>query len=426
MVRAALLSLIERTERQPLGARGDLLVGGRPLIGHQLAQVLALGCRRIALLVNQSVADLAPLRAAAERAGAQLHLISNGLELVPLVAPSDELIVLADGLFASPNAVLTLLGQGQGVLCFPIDQGLAAGFERIDINRSDAGAMHLPGRLVSRLADIPNEWSVPSALMRLAIQAGVPLRPAPAQLLDAGAWRLLASETDAHHAEEDWVRLHVPAGEIGMPGAWLANLGVRSLGPMLLHAGTRPALIGFAAALLALLGLGAGWFDLTVLGLILVGLAWLVARATNLLAEIERAALIRPPVRFRADVLFDWFLDALFVLLCAWRIEDSADIASGSAALAPALFAPLMLFGLLRLIPRMARPMTGPQWQWRWLGDRLVVAAALAVAGMILPLSVVLWLFSLALLGFALLVTAKSGPEKPDPASPNPPLTSAE
>ena len=126
MVRVALLSLVERTERQPDGARGELFVGGRSLIGHQLAQALALGCRRIVILVDQSIADLAPLRNAAERVGAQVHTIGSSIDLVRLVTPADELIVLADGLFASPDAVLMLLGQEQGVLCFPIDEGLAA------------------------------------------------------------------------------------------------------------------------------------------------------------------------------------------------------------------------------------------------------------------------------------------------------------
>jgi hypothetical protein len=409
VVRVALLSLVERTERQPDGARGDLLVGGRPLIGHQLAQALALGCRRIAILVDQSIADIATLRAAAERVSAQLYTIGSSIDLVPLVTPADELIVLADGLFASPDAVLTLLAQEHGVLCFPIEEGLAAGFERIDINRAYAGAMHLPGRLVSRLADLPGEWSVPSALMRLAVQAGVPLRSAPAQLLAVGGWRLLANEVDAHHAEEDWVRMHVPAGEISMPGAWLANLGVRTLGPTLLHAGTRPALIGIGAGMISLLGVGAGWFGATSIGLVLVGLAWLVARATDLLAEIERAALIRPAVRFRTDGLLDWFFDALFVLICAWRIEDRAN-----PVLAAALFAPLVLFGLLRLVPRIA----ARRWRLSWLADRLVAAFVLAVASVALPFGAAVSLIVLLLLGVALMVTAAS-----DPSSPNPPLT---
>ena len=420
-MRVALLSLVERAERHSDGGRGELLVGGRPLIEHQLAQALALGCRRIAVLVDQAVADLGPLRHAAARVGAQLHIIGNGIDLVPLVTPADDLIVLADGLFASPDAVLALLGQEQGVLCFPIDEGLGAGFERIDINRAYAGAMHLPGRLVSRLADLPGEWSVPSALMRLAVQAGVPLRPAPAQLLAAGGWRLLANEADAHRAEQDWVRMHVPASAITMPGAWLANLAVRELGPTLLHAGTRPALIGVGAGLLSLLGVGAGWFGATSIGLVLVGLAWLVGRATDLLAEIERAALIRPPVRFRTDGLLDWFFDALFVVLCAWRIEDQAGSSIGGPALAASLFAPLVLFGLLRLLPRIEPRTNGRRWRLGWLADRLIAAGVLAAASATLPFGTAVSLIALLLLGLALLVTATAGP-----TSPNPPLTNGE
>lgn len=412
MVRVALLSLVERAGDSAGAARGDLRIGGRALVSHQLAQALALGCRRIVVLADHAGIALDDVRQAAERAGAQVHLIVAGSELPQLVTPADELIVLADGLFADPQALVDLLGHEPGVLCFPIEDGLVAGFERIDINRSDAGAMHLPGRVAQRLAEVPGDWSVPAALMRLAVQSGVPLRPAPVALIAAGSWRLIASEGDAHHAEQDWVRSHTPEGGSLVPGAWLANLSVRTLGPTVLHAGTRPALIGTGAALLGLLGLGAGWFGATSIGFVLLGLSWLVGRATDLLAEIERAALIRPAARVRTDIMLDWALDALFALLAGWRIAAERFEVGLARGLLPALFAPLVLLGLLRLLPRIARP----RWRLDWLGDRFILGLVLAVVGLVLPFGASVGLAALALLVLALVVTRGD--------SPNPPLTS--
>lgn len=408
-MRVALLSLVERAGDRDAGARGDLRVGGRSLVAHQLAQVLALGCRRIVVLADHAAVPLDDLRIAADRAGAQVHTIVAGSELLQFVTPADELIVLADGLFADPQALLDLLGHEAGVLCFPVEEGLAAGFERIDINRSDAGAMHLPGRVVPRLAELPGDWSVAAALMRLAVQSGVPLRPAPVAQLENGGWRLIGSEADAHRAEHDWVRGHLPEATLGMPGEWLGNLAVRTLGPTLLHAGTRPSLIGLGAVLLALLGLGAGWFGASAVGFVLVGLAWLVAGATDLLAAIERAALIRPAARLRTDIAFDWALDALFALLAGWRIAaERYDVGLARGAL-PALFAPLVLLGLLRLLPRIAPS----RWRLAWLGDRLILGILLAGASLAVPFAATISIAALALLILALVVTAGDSPNSP-------------
>ena len=70
--------------------------------------------------------------------------------LAGLVSAADELIALEDGLLVPSEQAVTLLERGHGVLAQPIEQGLEAGFERLDLNHASAGAIRIPGRLVEQ------------------------------------------------------------------------------------------------------------------------------------------------------------------------------------------------------------------------------------------------------------------------------------
>lgn len=430
-MRVALLSLLERAVSERSGPeralvpdspdpRGCLRVAGRAVIRHQFALALALDCTRIVILSETMAPELAELQDLAEQRGVQFHVVNAARALLPLVAPEDELIVLDDGLLAMPQVALELIGQGQGVLVLPIETGLAAGFERIDINNAAASAMRLPGRLVAGLADLPGDWDAPSALLRLAMQAGIRQVPVPAYLVESGRWTLVRSEAEALAIEPRWLRLHT--GVVGgrSPGEGLAAFLVHWLGPAILHAGTRPFMLSLAGVVLALLALGSGWLGGMTLAFLLLALAWLMSETANLLVRVEADSLPRSKPWHRIDTVFPWAVDGLFVLLAAWRIGYAG--VPGNLAGAN-VFVPLVLFALLRLVPRLAPHfIEGAEtalWP-RWLQDRLVVGLALALANVIAPFGEILMIASGLLLGAALVFPglARSG-------GPNQPLTKA-
>lgn len=259
-MRVALLSLMDAFQGEPQALRGLLPIGGRSILRHQLGLAMALGCARVVVLAETLTNDLVMLQHAAEAGGARFHVIASARALAPLVAAEDELLVLGEGLLAMPEDALRLLGDGPVVLTLPVETGLPLGFERIDINSAGAGAMLLPGKLIAALSDLPGDWNPGSALLRIASQARIVQRELPAMLLDQGRWRLIRDEGEAHRAEPGWVRLHTASAQVRSPGSWLAAGVVRSLGPALLHAGTRPYVIALGAVITALLGTGAGWF----------------------------------------------------------------------------------------------------------------------------------------------------------------------
>lgn len=413
-LRVALISLMEAVsddaQASALGLRGYLPIGGRSIVRHQLGLGLAFGCARVVVLAEALTGELVALQHVAEAGGARFHVIATARALVPLVAPEDELLVFSDGLLAMPEDALRLLGDGPALLTLPVEAGLAAGFERIDLNNANAGAMCLPGRLVAGLGDLPAEWNPVSALLRLATQARVSMKALPATLLDEGRWRLIRNEHEAHRAEPGWLHLHTRSTHVRSPGEWISAMAVQKLGSALLHAGTRPWLVALAALLLGLLGLGSGWLGWQTAGFAILGCSWIFQQTAMLLARIERDSLLSPTGRVPASAFAGAGLDVAFVALAAWR--SGAPVIPG-LSWGSAWFAPAVLFLLLRLLPRV---LPARLWTW-WLGDRFVAGMALMAISAVLPFEPSLQILVLCLVGSALVVSGRRG------NAPNPVLT---
>jgi hypothetical protein len=355
--------------------RAFLRVGGISLARHQLGLVLALGCERIVCVARGLGPELVELQHVAEDNGARFHVVSGPRGLVGLITANDELIVLADGLLSEPEQAVAQIEQGQGVLVQPIELGQPAGFERIDLNHSAAGAMRLPGSLVERLAELPADCDMASSLQRIALQAGIAQRMLPSGLREGGAWRLLRDEREAQLAEGEWFRQHTgvtPASSISEIGARFA---VRSIGPALMHSGSGGNAVGILALVVVLLALGAGWSQFSATALFLCVVADVLRRAAGLLLRIERHSLNLTGAFLPRQLLFGWGLDIVLVLILSW----SEPLMPGGGLLAHA-FPAIMLVAMLRLIPQLIKT----RWV-NWLEDRglfaFVLGLVIVVAG---------------------------------------------
>ncbi len=349
--------------------RAFLRIGGLTVARQQVALALELKCERVVCIAHGLAPQLIEIQHLVEAAGAQFHLVSHARALSGLVSVVDEIVVLADGLFASTLQAAALLEEGQAVLVQPIDQGLAAGFERIDLNHAAAGAMRLPGRLVERMAELPADCDAASALLRIALQAGIRQRAIPAPGQDGLFWNLVRSEDEAHAVEPQWVRRRTSSdGFLSLSGA-VALFSVRSFGPALLHAGSGASALAIAAAVLALLAVGSGWFGLIALGLGFAALGWILRDSAVMLSRIETDSTSAHK-KLDSKHLFGWLLDAIIVLLAAWGAELHA-----GQHFADKLFPPFMLVALLRILPRLV----APRWA-AWFADRSVLALVIAAA----------------------------------------------
>ncbi len=371
-MRIALLVMIEPGGAESPLPRAMLRVCGETIARRQLALAQSLECRRVICLSRSLSAGVIDLQHAAEASGMAFSAVTAPSGLLSQVTANDELVVFSDGVLASGEAVADIVGAGHVVAVQPIERGIAAGFERIDINHASAGIMRIPGRLVERLAELPADCDVPSALTRIALQAGVAMKDVPASSRGQAGWLLIRSESDAHLAEDALIDAQVRSWDVMTPGLLLSRSGVTAFGPSLLHGGHGSTSLTLGCFVLLAAALGAGWFGMTAAGFAFVGLAWIVLKAMTMVQRLEQSGLVRGTLPHLQDALLGWIIDITIIVLVVWR----SPMLPWDAPV-DRVFEPLMLIGVLRLLEKsLVRPLSA------WCGDRSLLALLLGLAAL--------------------------------------------
>jgi hypothetical protein len=357
-VRAALISIAETPSP----------VVGKSLARRQLDFALAAGCERVIALGNGAAPEAIALRHAAEARGARFHSIGDTHGLLGAVPAADELLVLAPGLLPEDAGALESLERGSAVLVLPAGIGVAAGFERIDLERAWAGALVLPGRLVERLSDLPADSEATAALLRIALQARVAEKRLAEQALADGSWAIVGQGDDAGLRQQAWLKRNLPTADGFAATRLLARLGLNRFAIPLL--GVPRALTGLWGGVALALGgaIGAAAFDWPATGFVFVALGALLAVFALGLAHLHDAPFAVPG-RDRLRVVVPSLVDAALIACAA--------LAIGGDWL-HSLFPPLILLGALHA----SRP---GQWPGvaALLGDRTLLALAFALAAVL-------------------------------------------
>jgi hypothetical protein len=326
-------------------------------------------CQRIVCIAREVMPELIALQHDAESAGAQFHVISEINALAGLVTANDELLVISEGLLVARQDALKMLEGSHAVLVLPAETGVGAGFERIDLNHAAAGLMRIPGRYAERLFDLPGDCDVPSALTRIALQAGIVTREVPLASRDGARWLVIRDEAQALSVERDWVRLHIAEVKTSSPATLLARAGVMAFGPSLLHTRNGGRLASRAAIVAIVFAAGAGWLNLVILGLLLCAVAAVLHQASSMLRLVEGDGASGPPPMLALEAMLACALDLVLVLLMLW----STSFTPWESMLRRA-FAPVLLVLLLRLVPRVSDGI------WTdWVKDRVLLCIFLAV-----------------------------------------------
>ena len=398
-MRVALLTMMEPAGEPGPSCRAFLKVGAMSLARHQLGLVLALGCQRVICLAPAFEGEMIALQHTTEAARASFHVISGSRALASLISAADEVIVLAEGLLAWPGLAAGLLDAGPVVLVQPVETGLAAGFERVDLVHTAAAAFCIPGRLAERLEDLPGDVDVCSALQRIALQAGIPQRLLPEEAALGGRWSMVTSEAGAHALEGAWIRLHIAGEGEPTPAMSFARRAVRLIGPALLDAGSGGTVVALVALVVALLGLVTGWFGFAATGFCCCAVSWVLFLCSDLLARIERDSLAAPASAMPRIEIFGAVMDVMLVVLLAWNVA----LAPGQGWVQRG-FAPAVLLGLARMVPQVM----GGRWA-RWLGDRALLAGVLALAAAFSLTGEVVGALTLGMLGLGIFATRARG-----------------
>ena len=363
-MRVALISIAGRSRDAAPASHATL--AGKTLAQRQLAFALAAGCERIIALGDGGAPDAIALLHAAETAGTRFQVIADGHGLLGAVRATDELLVLAPDLVPEDTAGLDALDKGQGVLVFPAGPGVAAGFERIDLERAWAGALVVPGNLVERLSDLPPDSEPAAALLRIALQARLPERRLSDKVLAHGSWAMVEEGEELAFRERDWLKRNLPPADRFAVSHRLAELGLAWSGVRLLAIPRALPSLWAGVAVLLGGGVAASVYGLAAVGFVLVALGSLLADFTAGLGQLREAPF--GTNRRGLARLAPWLVDAALAACVVFAIDGSG---------LHRLFPPLALLAALHA----SRPASWPS-AGALLADRALLALLFAGAAL--------------------------------------------
>ncbi|MBX7481199.1 hypothetical protein [Qipengyuania qiaonensis] len=363
-MRAALLSVLDG-QADPRKVPGPFrMLAGARIVERQLDIALAAGCEIVACLANTVGREVIDLQYRAEAAGARFIAIREPRKLSGLVTATDELLVLAPGVLPDEEPVLRYLGK-PCVLVFPEDPAIQRGYERIDAQFAWAGALLVKGNAVEHLAQLPGDVDAPSALLRIALQAGVRTHPLETRLLEDHAWLRDPSPEELAARERSWVSGHADVASFAAPGLAIAErMGVRLAQDTL--GGNLPKILALASVLAGAIGLSlaiAGWL---LPGFGFAALATLLFAMEEVVRRVSNAGQVRPRVPLLVQAMTILLDPLLVVLLAMASPEDTGWLR---------LFVPAVLFGLLHLGEKIGTK----RWK-RSYADRVLLSVLLVPA----------------------------------------------
>lgn len=392
-MRTALISLIE-TVPGSTALRGALPLAHGRLAMLQIDLAVQTGAGEILCLVSTVDERTREIEAYAAQRSLAFHLVRSVADISVRLASEDELLVIADGLYVAPSDMDRLAREtGTFVASFAPGDGarvLVERFERIDINHVWAGLACVRARDLVEARDLPEDWSIQSALLRLAVQRGYRREVLPFSLAEAGRIAIVREP-----GEVEILALQELAGSSGTLGGRIVQTGaMASLARRIWATGwSRPAL-RLAAIGLPVLGIGtaaAGW-GIAALGMLVAGRA--AGHAANRLFGRFVGRLTKPSEQIARDLAFA----IAFVVVTVLSVAAS-DRLSG-------LFAALLLPGLATVLGRVTGPLSR-LWRRRAGSPSLVAVAALVALplGLLMPM---LMLWNLALTGLLLWQTHRA------------------
>lgn len=362
---------------------------GRSTPQRQVEFAAACGCREVILLGGGRTAEAIATRHLAEGLGLSVREVSGPHGLARAGLAGERLLVLQADLLPDPSALPAGTDQTSGcIITLAAGPGVEAGYERIDLARAWAGLLVLPGALLPRLLDLPEDAEAAPALLRISLQAGLPDRVLDLSHLSDGSWCLARTAEDGRLAEEKWLARHLTPASGDPLSRQLAHGVLRRTGGQLLdRAWMQPLALGLALVM-----------PLAALALCYWGRAAAGFSVLALAAPLLEAALGLGRLR---QVRAGHFSRVESKLSHLRKLLDLALLAGGILAVSGTWlergFAPLVLLAALYAVPPQ-----GPARLIRWR-DRGLAAALVAAGAAALSAQAGLMLAALALLALNLL-----------------------
>ena len=168
---AGLLFAIHDADDRDAMLTATLPFGGVTLIEYQARMLIAAGASQIVVMVARLTPELLGAINRIGKRGVAVDTVRTAAEAAAKLHPLARVLMLADGLTSTADAVAVLAGEGgDALLVLPEDQ-TAAQYERVGGGMVWAGIARLDPRRLGELATMPRDYDVQSTLIRLASQA---------------------------------------------------------------------------------------------------------------------------------------------------------------------------------------------------------------------------------------------------------------
>lgn len=331
-MRIAVLSMLEPLAADGLMTRAGVRVNGEPVVEQQLALAIAAGAKRLLVLADRRTVGLDDLIEISREAGLDARIISDAPGLCAEVTAADELLVFGDALLTDPVLALPMLATA-GIATLPVEQGLAAGFERIDAETAWGGVLVVPGALAERLRQLPRDCDVASSLLRIALMAGVVTRGVDPAALGDMRWTIVRTNSDAQAIEKQRLRRSLAEAKGRAPGRALAGFAVSRLGSRLFEADRSPALVWWGALVPAAAAIALAAFSFHGAALFALALTWLMVRGAVILDAADRQGRIASALPDRKPDLALLGIDLLLLVVLALALGAGADHIAGAGIL---------------------------------------------------------------------------------------------
>ena len=196
----ALLCIGEVADQDNVAFSPLSLLYGKPVIHHFIKALQGVGVSRFCIGIDTVPGALLSYRDSVAAEGLNIEFVREPAALSALLdANSRVLVIRADTLW-NTSLVKSMLSRGGPFIAAVEERAENQIFERIDLNNRWSGLAVLERRTLDALPQMPEGWDMASALLRQAVQDGVPLLPVKQSELQSGNVRKLTNIEDASSA----------------------------------------------------------------------------------------------------------------------------------------------------------------------------------------------------------------------------------
>lgn len=147
-----------------------------PLISLQIDELHKSGISRFCIEVEEITAAHTAMADDLRDKDIELQFLRSSGELNAAVAVSEMILILAAGISVDTAFTSALIKSGDAIVITLENNELHQGFERIDLQQQWGGIAIVPCSLIAGLGELPEGYSLPSAILREAIKEDLPVR----------------------------------------------------------------------------------------------------------------------------------------------------------------------------------------------------------------------------------------------------------